>query len=141
MAAENKEARFKELAEKYGLTKDDFHVETRGGKKIVTMTRSGIEKIEFQEGIKVEFDLIFFDQKERYVSLWVIAENKHGKKIRTTGESSPYNTQNKYPFAMAEKRGKARAILQMTEFSSLGVYTEEDAEQNDIKANFDNSPL
>jgi hypothetical protein len=44
------------------------------------------------------------------------------------GESAPYNTKAPYPVAMAEKRAKARAILQLTEFYQVGVYAEDESD-------------
>ena len=44
------------------------------------------------------------------------------------GEAAPYNTTNKYPYAMAEKRAKDRVILKLLELSG-DVYSEEEADE------------
>lgn len=43
------------------------------------------------------------------------------------GEAAPYNTQQNYPFAMAEKRAKDRVILKLIGLHGL-VYSEEEAD-------------
>jgi hypothetical protein len=43
------------------------------------------------------------------------------------GEAAPYNTQQTYPFAMAEKRGKDRVILKLIGLHGM-AYSEEEAD-------------
>ena len=44
------------------------------------------------------------------------------------GEAAPYNTTNKYPYAMAEKRAKDRVILKLVGLHG-DVYSEEEADE------------
>ena len=53
------------------------------------------------------------------------------KVIQTFGESSPQNTTNAYPVAMAEKRAMSRAVLKLTGFYELGGFGE--YESDDFK--------
>lgn len=60
-----------------------------------------------------------------------VGEDEKGPKFKyewSIGESTPYNTTNKYPYAMAEKRAKGRVILKLLGLHGE-VYTEEDAEE------------
>ena len=56
-------------------------------------------------------------------------EKKDENYIATFGESSPLNTSNKYPVAMAEKRAMSRAVLKLTGFYELGVFGEDESEE------------
>ena len=49
--------------------------------------------------------------------------------IETFGESSPLNTKNKYPVAMAEKRSFSRAILKITGLYELAVFGEDESDE------------
>ena len=50
------------------------------------------------------------------------------KVIITTGEASPDNTQQGYKFAMAEKRGMARAVLKLAGLYEEGFFSEDEAD-------------
>ena len=49
--------------------------------------------------------------------------------IPTFGTAQPKNCQSTYYLEMAEKRSKARAVLQITSFYSLGVYSEVESDE------------
>ena len=48
--------------------------------------------------------------------------------IETYGESTPKNTTNAYPIAMAEKRAMSRAVLKLTGFYAEGHFGEDEAD-------------
>ena len=55
--------------------------------------------------------------------------SKDNVKIETYATAQPKNCKSSYFLEMAEKRSKARAILQITEFYSLGVYSEVESDE------------
>ena len=128
----NKTARFKELVELYGLTKDAFHKDSRG---FIIVTREGIERIQGVLSIRVGFAPVpeFTD-----VSAGMYCVKGFGRvrqedgtflQIESFGECSPKNNRNPYPIAMAEKRALSRVVLKAAGMYELGVYGED--EMND----------
>ena len=128
----SKTARFKELVELYGLTKDSFHKDSRG---FIIVTREGIERIQGVLGLQVSFAPVneFTYVGEGYFTLkaWttVVREDGSTFKVESFGESSPKNNRNPYPIAMAEKRALSRVVLKAAGMYELGVYGED--EMND----------
>ena len=98
----NKEL-LKNLYNKYNLTPQDIFKSPIG---FTIITRSGIDKIQAVAQIET---------KDKY--------------IETFGESSPQNTRNQYPVAMAEKRAMSRCVLKLTGFYELGVYGEDEVNE------------
>ena len=123
----DKRGRLAELAKKYNLGKEDFF-------KIhntVIITRTGVEKIASVAKIRLDYKIVALDltNKEACIECTGTMAAESGiKTVTTFGESTPYNTKNAYPVAMAEKRAKARAILMLTEFYSEGVYSEDESD-------------
>lgn len=123
----DKRSRLAELAKKYNLGQEDFF-------KIhntVIITRTGVEKIASVAKIGIDYKIVALDltNKEACIECTAVMPSENAvKRVTTFGESTPYNTKNAYPVAMAEKRAKARAILMLTEFYSEGVYSEDEAD-------------
>ena len=91
------------------------------------ITRSGIDKIQAANDIKINYNLIFNSQDTKCVIIKATA--KMGDKvIETFGEAAPMNTQNSYPVAMAEKRAMSRACLKLAGFYENNVFGEEEAD-------------
>ena len=118
----------KSITEKYSLTPDDLFVkETRGGEKMyIIINRAGIDKLEMHiqnpdredgEPAIVMWDTLKLE--ESYVYLRFRIFEGGALKVDTTGEASLDNVdgKGKYILAMAEKRGRSRAILKY-----LGLY-------------------
>lgn len=128
MEKTTKKDRLRELAEKYNLVKEDFFKVHNS----VIITRTGIEKIQTVANIKLSYEIVALDLANKIAAVKCKAEmpNKEiGTRIAESyGESCSYNTKAAYPLAMAEKRAKARVILQLTEFYQLGVYSEDEAD-------------
>jgi thiol:disulfide interchange protein len=123
-----KRDRLRELASKYNLGREDFFKVHN----TVIVTRTGVEKIASTAGITLSYDVINLNlaDKEACVKCTATQVLPSGeiKTAESFGESTPYNTKAPYPVAMAEKRAKARAILQLTEFYSEGVYAEDESD-------------
>ncbi len=112
------------LYKKYNLTKDDYFKH----KFYTIITRSGIDKIQAQAGINIEYMLQYNSADNKCVIIQAFAQ-MGDVKIETFGESSPGNTTNAYPVAMAEKRAMSRACLKLTGFYSLNVFSEDEADE------------
>lgn len=130
METNTKRDRLKELYFKYGLDKEDIFSLSLGGKSIPIVTRTGVEKIMSMDNIKCSYEVVVCERD--FCAVKCIA-TKENVKIETYATAQPKNCKSSYFLEMAEKRSKARAILQITEFYSLGVYSE--VESEDFKNN------
>lgn len=112
-----------ELYKQNGLTADDVFKH----KFYTIISRSGIDKIQAKNKIEIHYDLIHNSEDNKCIIIKATA--KSGEQvIQTFGESSPSNTSNAYPVAMAEKRAMSRAVLKLTGFYELGHFGEDEAE-------------
>jgi hypothetical protein len=118
--------RLKELYIKYGLDKEDIFSLSLGGKSIPIVTRTGVEKIMSIDKISLQYEIVVCERD--FCAVKCIA-TKDDIKIETYATAQPKNCKSSYFLEMSEKRSKARAILQITEFYSLGVYSEVESEQ------------
>ena len=114
----------KELAKKYGLTKQDFwELPQRAGTWIVT--HNACEKIADIE--KIQFDYPEIHNGGNEVAM--IGKARKGDiEVWSTGEANPDNCKNKYKWAMAEKRLKDRLTLKLINAAEYGIYSEEEAD-------------
>ena len=103
--------RLKELYFHYGLNKEDIYKHPKFGFAIVT--RTGIEKIMSKDNIQLEYEVVKCEVDFAAVKCTATMENEKGS----------------YYLEMAEKRSKARAVLQITQFYSLGVYSEVESDE------------
>ena len=120
-----------ELYKTYELTPEDVYKHQH----YTIITRSGIEKIEALENIKIDYEVI--KSESNFASVKAIAES-NGKIIRTFGSAlkGDYKTGNCntwYVLEMAEKRALSRAILKLTGFYELGVFGEDESEDFKMK--------
>lgn len=111
---------FKRLAKEYGLTKDDFH----NHKHYVIIKRIGIEKIQTQQNIEVDFTLEYVDKDSAVVK--AVGSGEGFIDTQTFGSANPGNCQAKYYVEMAEKRALSRVILKMTQFYQVPDLLSED---------------
>lgn len=116
------------MAKEYGLDKDDFFKAPQG---FVIITRTGIEKVQRTLGIEVTYHVIaeLSDPSSGMYVIKAVGCNKD-KQVESFGEASPKNCRNSYPVAMAEKRALSRVVLKMADMYELGVYGEDEI-QND----------
>lgn len=113
----------RELYVKYGLNQEDTFKSPQGW---TIITRSGIDKIQANAGINIDYDVIEYTPGE---SAAVKAVGRHEDKIITTfGEASPKNCRQSYVLAMAEKRAMSRIVLKLTGFYALGVFGQDESE-------------
>ena len=122
----NKE-KLKELYEKYNLDKEDFFKHQH----YTIVTRSGVDKIQALEQIKVNYEVIKCEPK---FAVFKALASKNGKSIETFGSAlkgdtyKEGNTNSWYVAEMAEKRAMSRAVLKLTGFYELGVFGEDESE-------------
>ena len=91
------------------------------------ITRSGIDKIQATNDIKIKYELMFNSADLKYVI--IKATGTMGDQvIETFGECSPQNNSNSYGVSMAEKRAMSRAVLKLAGFYQHQVFGEDEAE-------------
>ena len=122
----NKE-KLKELYNKYNLDKEDFFKHQH----YTIICRSGIDKIQALEQMKVNYEVIKCEPK---FAVFKALASKNGKTIETFGSAlkgdsyKEGNTNSWYVAEMAEKRAMSRAVLKLTGFYELGVFGEDESE-------------
>ena len=119
------------------INEDIFRKAIRG-KEMAFIKRSGIEKIQFTNDIRVKYEVIVMQPD--YVVVKAIA-TKGDMVVESFGEATPENTNQKPPYysAMAEKRGLSRVVLKMVGAYKYNVYGEDEADdfkQLDQRTNF-----
>jgi len=115
------------LYKKYDLTKDDVYKHQH----YLIITRSGIDKIQANENISIDYEVINCEK-----DFCVVKANAeiNDVKIQTFGSAlkgtdfKSGNTNTWYVMEMAEKRAMSRAVLKLTGFYSLGVFGEDESE-------------
>tara|TARA_R100001163_G_C5064428_1_gene202038 strand:- start:639 stop:1247 length:609 start_codon:yes stop_codon:yes gene_type:complete len=110
----------KELAEKYGLSKDDFWQHKQSGNWIVKHDTT--ERIAVVEGIRL-VDMQVLNSEKDFVRFLVTMETDD-RRISSVGEADSRNCTSKYYGCMAEKRGIDRCVLKLIEAYQYGVYSE-----------------
>ena len=122
-----KSEKLKELSEAYGLVGSDFHMQKYGQNEVPFMLKSGIDKIQAIENIEVDFEPIGdLCVPGEHVTFKVLAKWGDRPIYQTIGEASKANCRVNYLACMAEKRGRGRAILNLTGFANEGVYSKDD---------------
>tara|TARA_R110001583_G_scaffold8827_4_gene41727 strand:+ start:1293 stop:1682 length:390 start_codon:yes stop_codon:yes gene_type:complete len=121
-----KTEKIKEKYHHYGLEKDDIFKHQH----YVIITRSGIEKIQALESIKIWYDVVKCDTNFAAVKATAI---KGDVTLETFGSAlkggfKDGNCNSWYVLEMAEKRAMSRAVLKLTGFYELGVFGEDEAE-------------
>tara|TARA_R110000824_G_scaffold42943_1_gene125795 strand:+ start:500 stop:937 length:438 start_codon:yes stop_codon:yes gene_type:complete len=119
----------KEMFFHYGLNKEDIFKHKTFG--FVIVTRTGIEKIMAKDNIVLSYEVIKCERDFCAVKCTATMVDKENKiiTIPTFGTAQPKNCQSTYYLEMAEKRSKARAVLQITNFYSLNVYSEVESDE------------
>ena len=112
----------------YGLEPEDVFKHQH----YVILTRSAIEKIQAQENIDFDFEVIKSEPNFASVKGWATKEDKT---IRTTGSAKKGDsfkdgsTTSWYVLEMAEKRCFARAILKLLGLYEIGFKSEDESEE------------
>jgi len=136
--AESKRDFLNELVKMNHLNVDeDIFKRNLGNKEMAFITRTGIEKIQYNNDIRVRYEVIAMQPD--YVVVKAIASKEFGVDyahdagdivVESFGEATPENTKQKPPYysAMAEKRALARVVLKMCGAYKHGVYGEDEAD-------------
>ena len=119
--------KLKDLYKKYGLDKSDVFKHQH----YVIITRSGIDKIQAQAAIHIEYDVINCEANFCVVKARAAAGDKNiqtfGSALKGTSHKDG-NCNTWYVMEMAEKRAMSRAVLKLTGFYELGVFGEDESE-------------
>lgn len=91
------------------------------------ITRSGIDKIQANLNIKIEYDLKHYNPERKTCVIKAVGQ-LNDVVIETYGEASPDNNRNAYPVAIAEKRAMSRVVLKLSGLYSLGVFGEDESD-------------
>ena len=91
------------------------------------ITRSGIDKIQAANDIKISYDLIYNSQDTKCVIIKATA-TMGDQVIETFGECSPQNNSNSYGVSMAEKRAMSRAVLKLAGFYQHQIFGEDESD-------------
>jgi len=131
----------RELADRYNLTGKDFFKHPSQG--FIIITRTGVEKIMAHDKITVTYEIVpELTENQENCCIKAIAEkidaNGEVYTVESYGTANHYNCSVKttkngrtlphYPVETAEKRAKARAVLQITGFYSEGVFSEDESD-------------
>jgi hypothetical protein len=112
-----------ELYKKYDLTKDDIFKH----KHYLIITRSGIEKIQALDKIKINYEVVRCETNFAAVKAFNDKLETFGSALK--GQSfKDGNTNSYYVLEMAEKRAMSRLVLKQTGFYELGVFGEDESE-------------
>ena len=119
--------KIKEAYEKYGLTRDDVFKHQH----YIIITRSGIEKIQAIEQIKIDYEVIKCEKDFCVIKAIAIKDKEI---VQTFGSAlkggfKDGNTMSWYVTEMAEKRAMSRAVLKMTGLYELGIFSEDESEE------------
>ena len=131
----------RELAERYKLTGKDFFKHPSQG--FIIITRTGVEKIMAHDKITVTYEVVpelSKAQDDCVIKATAEVVDAEGEvyTVESYGSANYYNCPVKktkaghtlphYPVETAEKRAKARAVLQITGFYSEGVFSEDESD-------------
>ena len=126
---QNKNDFLEELIEKNELVrKEDLFDLKMGGKKQTIICRTGIEKIQYINDIRVEFEAQ--QLRENFAVMKAIA-TKGDVRIETYASAlcgSGGNSKSNYVAEMAEKRALARAVLKLVGAYKFGIYGQDEAD-------------
>jgi hypothetical protein len=112
-----------ELYKKYELTKEDVFKHQH----YLIITRSGIDKIQAIEGIKINYEVIRCETNFAVVKAKTKDLETFGSAIKGN-DFKDGNTNSWYVMEMAEKRAMSRMVLKTCGFYELGVFGEDESE-------------
>jgi len=104
-----------------------------GGKQVAIITRTGIEKIQYNNGIDVRFTT---EVVERDFVVIKATAKKGDVVIETFGSAlhgQGGNCRSNYVPEMAEKRALARAVLKLSGAYKYGVFGEDESDDFKVK--------
>ncbi len=113
------------------VVEEDIFKLQKGGKTIPIITRTGIEKIQYTNDIRVTFEVV---EAQKDFSVVKAFATKGDKSIETYasalyGKGQDGNTTTWYVVEIAEKRALARAVLKLSGAYKYGVYGQDESEE------------
>lgn len=118
-----KREELKEIYLKYELTEDDVFKHQH----YTIITRSGIEKIQGMEKIKIDYEVVRCEPNYAAVKADTGTIQTFGSALKGADFKSG-NTNTWYVLEMAEKRAMSRAVLKQTGLYELGFFGEDESE-------------
>lgn len=113
----------KKVYKDYKLTSEDVFQHSQGW---VIFTRSGIEKIQAKDNIKVRYEVIVMEPEFAVIkALTTQVETFGSAKVGGFGKGT---TQSHYVAEMAEKRALSRVILKHAGFYQHGAFGEDESD-------------
>ena len=104
-----------------------------GGKQVAIITRTGIEKIQYNNDIEVKFEVVHVSKEFSVVKAIATKEGVEGAIIYIETFGSAWhgqggNCHSNYVMEMAEKRALARAVLKLSGAYKYGVFGEDESD-------------
>jgi len=109
-------------------TEEDIFRMPLGGKQVAIITRTGIEKIQYNNHIEVKFE--WMHMQKDFAVIKAVA-TKGDVVIETFGSAlhgQGGNCRSNYVAEMAEKRALARAVLKLSGAYKYGVFGEDESD-------------
>ena len=128
---ESKIEQTRRLFTEYGLVEEDVFKQQRGGRSIVTITRTGIDKIQAKAGISISYQVEALDLPNKIAAVRAYGSREGLPSVQTFGTATPENNSNAHVLEMAEKRARARAVLMLAGFYAQGIFGEGENIQDD----------
>jgi len=123
--------RIEAIRDQYGLAKDDFWQIPQN--KQWVCKHAALEVVAVKANVGWSLPTVVQADTAGGIAVLVVSGTLGDRTEWSTGEASPKNNKNAYPWAMAEKRAKDRVILKLVGLHGL-VYSEAEADA------FDSSP-
>jgi hypothetical protein len=115
--------RIEAIREQYGLAKDDFWQIPQN--KAWVCKHAALEVVSVKAGVEWSMPQIIEAHTENGIAVMAVSGKLGSRTEWSTGEATPKNNKNAYPWAMAEKRAKDRVILKLVGLHGL-VYSEDE---------------
>jgi len=115
----------KEAYDKYDLTPQDVFKHQH----YLIITRSGIEKIQALERIKIKYEVVKCEPDFCCIKAIVEKDGVETYGSAKHGDFKNGNTNSWYVMEMAEKRAMSRAVLKVTGLYKLGIFGDEESEE------------
>ena len=114
-------------------TEEDIFRMPLGGKQVAIITRTGIEKIQYNNNVTVKFEWL---RMEKDFAVIKAVATKGDVVIETFGSAlhgQGGNCRSNYVAEMAEKRALARAVLKLSGAYKYGVFGEDESDDFKVK--------
>lgn len=131
--------RIEAIRERYGLAQDDFW-QLPQNKGTWLVKHAALEVAAAKAGIEFDNPIIIEARTADGIAVLTVSGSiqpqmtNAGRREWATGEASPKNNKNAYPWAMAEKRAKDRVILKLIGIHGLVLSEDETSDVEQPKA-------